>query len=80
MYIASTVGCKKNSAYTAKQAPTFLTGKTPPDFAPDNFEVDFVGRATEADLTGLGRTQLGLPPLAPGTKSGASREPAGVSA
>lgn len=80
MYIASTVGCKKNSAYTAKQALTFLTGKTPPDFAPDNFEVDFVGRATEADLTGLGRTQLGLPPLAPGTKSGASREPAGVSA
>ncbi len=60
MYIAATVGCEKNSAYLAKQAPAFLAGKTPPDFAPDDFEVDFVGRATEADLTALGRTQLGL--------------------
>ena len=64
MYIASTPGCAKNTAYLAKQAPTFLAGKTPPDFAPDDFEVDFKGRGTEADLTPLGRSQLGLPPLA----------------
>lgn len=63
MYIAATVGCEKNSAYLAKQAPAFLSGKTPPDFAPDDFEVDFRGRATEADLTPLGRSQMGLPPL-----------------
>jgi hypothetical protein len=63
MYIASTVGCEKNSAYLARQAPAFLSGKTPPDFAPDNFEIDFQGRATEADLTPLGRNQMGLPPL-----------------
>ncbi len=37
--------------------------QAPPDFAPDNFEVDFRGRATEADLTPLGRSQMGLPPL-----------------
>ena len=80
MYIAATVGCAKNSAYTAKQAPTFLSGKTPPDFAPDNFEVDFVGRATEADLTALGRRQLGLPPLGAGPKQAESREPVGVKA
>jgi hypothetical protein len=61
MYIAATVGCGKNDAYLDKQAPAFLSGKTPPDFAPDNFEVDFRGRATEADLTPLGRSQLGLP-------------------
>ncbi len=60
MYIASTPGCAKNSAYLAKQAPAFLAGKTPPDFAPDNFEVDFRGRGTEADLTPQGRKQLGL--------------------
>ena len=64
MYIAGTVGCEKNSAYLAKQAPAFLAGKTPPDFAPDDFEVDFRGRATEADLMPLGRSQMGLPPLA----------------
>src|SRR5437667_164091 len=32
MYIAATVGCEKNSAYLAKQAPAFLSGKTLPDF------------------------------------------------
>ncbi|MBV9676021.1 MAG: DUF1479 domain-containing protein, partial [Acidobacteriaceae bacterium] len=49
MYIAAIPGCAKNTAYLAKQAPAFLAGKTPPDFAPDDFEVDFRGRATEAD-------------------------------
>ncbi len=63
MYIAATVGCEKNSAYLEKQAPAFLSGKTPPDFAPDDFEVDFQGRATEADLTPLGRSQMGLQQL-----------------
>jgi hypothetical protein len=72
MYIAATVGCDKNSAYLVRQAPAFLSGKTPPDFAPDNFEVDFRGRGTEADLTALGRTQLGLPPLEIRTKDAAS--------
>jgi hypothetical protein len=60
MYISSTPGCAKNSAYLAKQAPAFLSGRTPPDFAPDDFEVDFKGRGTEADLTPLGKSQLGL--------------------
>jgi hypothetical protein len=64
MYIASTPGCQKNTAYLERQLPAFLSGRTPPDFAPDNFEVDFKGRATEADLTPLGRSQLGLGPLA----------------
>ncbi|MBV9940160.1 MAG: DUF1479 domain-containing protein [Acidobacteriaceae bacterium] len=62
MYIAAIPGCAKNTAYLAKQAPAFLAGKTPPDFAPDDFEVDFRGRATEADLTPLGRSQMGLRP------------------
>jgi Gig2-like len=61
MYIGATVGCAKNTAYLARQAPAFLEGRTPPDFAPDDFEVDFRGRGTEADLTPLGRSQMGLP-------------------
>jgi hypothetical protein len=60
MYIASTPGCAKNSAYLPQQAQAFLAGKTPPDFASDDFEVDFTGRATVADLTDLGRSQLGI--------------------
>jgi hypothetical protein len=63
IYIAATVGCEKNTAYLARQAPAFLAGKTPPDFAPDDFEVNFQGRATEVDLTSLGRSQMGLPLL-----------------
>jgi hypothetical protein len=63
MYISSTPGCAKNTVYLAKQAPAFLSGRTPPDFAPDDFEVDFKGRGTEADLTPLGRSQLGLSPV-----------------
>jgi Protein of unknown function (DUF1479) len=60
MYIGCTVGCAKNTAYLPGQCASFLAGKTPPDFPPDNFEVDFVGRGTEADLTPLGKSQLGL--------------------
>jgi hypothetical protein len=60
MYIASTPGCPKNAAYTRRQAPSFLSGETPPDFAPDNFEIDFKGRAGVDDLTPLGRSQLGI--------------------
>jgi hypothetical protein len=63
MYIGGTAGCEKNNAYLTRQATAFLAGRTPPDFPSDNFEVDFRGRATEADLTPLGRSQMGLPPL-----------------
>jgi hypothetical protein len=60
MYIGGTVGCAKNNAYLPGQAEAFLEGRTPPDFPADDFEVDFIGRAIEADLTPLGRSQLGL--------------------
>jgi hypothetical protein len=60
MYIGSAPGCPKNSAYLERQALSFLTGKTPPDFPADNFEIDFLGRGTLADLTELGRSQLGI--------------------
>jgi Protein of unknown function (DUF1479) len=60
MYIASAPGCAKNSAYLEKQARSFLSGKTPPDFPADNFEVDFVGRGMVTDLSERGRAQLGI--------------------
>jgi Protein of unknown function (DUF1479) len=60
MYIPSAPGCPKNNAYLEKQALTFLSGKTPPDFPADNFEVNFVGRGSVADLDELGRSQLGI--------------------
>jgi hypothetical protein len=59
MYIGGTAGCAKNAVCLAGQASAFLSGRAPPDFPADNFEVDFRGRATEADLTPLGRSQFG---------------------
>ncbi|HTR06899.1 MAG TPA: DUF1479 domain-containing protein [Paraburkholderia sp.] len=61
MYIAAAPGCAKNDAYLQRQLPSFLEGRSPPDFPGDHFEVDFAGRAGVADLTPLGRAQLGLP-------------------
>ncbi|MCP4385838.1 MAG: DUF1479 family protein [Hyphomicrobiales bacterium] len=66
IYIGSTPACPKNLSYLPGQKEAFVAGRSAPDFAPMDFEVDFVGRATEADLTELGRCQMGLlcaPPL-----------------
>jgi Protein of unknown function (DUF1479) len=43
-----------------KQKAAFLAGCSAPDFAAMDFEVDFMGRATEKDLTELGRQQMGF--------------------
>lgn len=59
MYIAAAPWCEKNAAYLERQWPAFVEGKSPPDFAADDFEVDFIGRATPADLTAAGFEQLG---------------------
>ncbi len=60
IYIGSAPDCPKNRAYLPKQKDAFLAGRSAPDFAPMDFEVDFKGRATERDLTTLGRTQMGF--------------------
>ncbi len=59
MYIAPAPDCAKNRAYAALQRPAFEAGLSSPDFAPDNFEVDFKNRFTKADLSPLGLTQMG---------------------
>lgn len=59
MYIAAAPWCEKNAAYLERQWSSFVEGKSPPDFAADDFEVDFDGRATPDDLTPAGREQLG---------------------
>ena len=60
IYIGSAPDCIKNRAYLPAQKAAFLAGNSPPDFAAMNFEADFKGRATEADLTELGRRQMGF--------------------
>lgn len=60
MYIGSAPDCPKNRAYLPKQKEAFLSGRSGPDFAPMDFEVGFTGRATESELTPLGRRQMGF--------------------
>ncbi|RAR61316.1 uncharacterized protein DUF1479 [Paraburkholderia unamae] len=60
MYIAAAPGCAKNDEYLKRQLPAFLKGESPPDFPADHFETGFAGRATESDLTALGKAQLGF--------------------
>jgi hypothetical protein len=60
IYIGSAPDCPKNRAYLGKQRAAFLEGRSAPDFAPMDFEVDFHGRATEKELTDLGRQQMGF--------------------
>jgi len=60
IYIGSAPDCPKNRAYLPKQRQAFLQGRSAPDFAVMDFKVHFKGRATEADLTDLGRAQMGF--------------------
>ena len=60
IYIGSAPDCPKNRAYLPRQKEAFLAGRSAPDFAAMDFELDFKGRATEADLTPLGRMQMGF--------------------
>jgi hypothetical protein len=62
IYIAAAPYCAKNAAYLERQKGTFLAGKSAPDFSAEDYEVDFEGRATPADLTELGKKQMGLLP------------------
>lgn len=59
MYIAAAPWCEKNAAYLQRQWPAFVEGRSPPDFAADDFETDFTDRATPETLTDAGLAQLG---------------------
>jgi len=60
IYIGAAPWCDKNAAYLARQAPAFLAGRSSPDFAAEDYEVDFQGRAKLDDLSPLGQMQMGL--------------------
>jgi hypothetical protein len=60
IYIGVSPKCQKNAAYASRQVAKFFAGESAPDFAPEDYEVDFNGRATLDDLTELGKKQMGL--------------------
>ncbi len=60
MYIGAAPWCEKNARFLPKQAECFLAGRSCPDFAPEDYEVDFNDRARLEDLSDLGKRQWGL--------------------
>ncbi|GAA2094569.1 DUF1479 family protein [Microlunatus panaciterrae] len=60
MYIPASPYCEKNAAYARACGQAFLTGASPSDFAAEDYEVNWTDRMTVADLSDVGRAQLGL--------------------
>ncbi len=60
MYIGAAPRCAKNDRYLEAQKPAFLTGRSAPDFAAEDFEVAYSGRAGLDMLTPRGRKQMGF--------------------
>ena len=60
MYIGSSPLCKKNSDYLTIQKDRFLKGQSAPDFSNENYEVNYLNRATMDDLSDLGKKQMGF--------------------
>ena len=46
--------------YTIKQSKKFLEGKSPPDFAPEDYEINYKGRIKLENLSNLAKKQLAL--------------------
>jgi hypothetical protein len=62
VYIAAVPWCRKNAAFLPGQLQAFREGRSGPDFAPHDLEVDFAGRAGADDLASRGRRQMGIDP------------------
>lgn len=60
IYIGAAPWCEKNARFLPRQAESFLTGRSSPDFAAEDYEVDFTGRALPEHLSELGKRQMGL--------------------
>jgi len=60
MYIGAAPSCPRNDIYRGTMLERFERGASPVDFPADDFEVDFDGRATVADLNAIGQAQFGV--------------------
>ena len=59
IYIGAAPDCDKNRLFSDLQRAAFETGASSPDFAAENYELGFEGRAMLSDLSPLGRRQMG---------------------
>lgn len=60
IYVGASPECEKNREYALRQRQCFLEGRSAPDFAAEDYEVDFHNRALFEDLSEIGRAQMGF--------------------
>jgi Protein of unknown function (DUF1479) len=60
LYIPAAPWCEKNANYAERVREAFLAGRSPDDFPEEHYEVDWVGRFTEPELTAIGRSGMGF--------------------
>lgn len=60
MFIGATPYCDKNRRFIDLQKDTFLEGRSSPDFAAEDREVNYENRATFADLSEIGKKAMGF--------------------
>ena len=60
IYVGARPYCKKNLDYTIKQSKKFSEGKSPPDFAAEDYEINYKDRVKLKDLSSLAKKQLAL--------------------
>jgi len=60
MFIGATPHCEKNKKYIELQKEHFLEGRSAPDWAAEDREVNYENRATIDDLTDLGKKAMGF--------------------
>ncbi len=62
MYIPAAPRCEKNMAYARLVRQALEQGTSPGDFPREDYEADWQGRFTLADLNDHGRRALGMLP------------------
>jgi len=60
MFIGATPYCEKNKKYIELQKKHFLEGRSAPDWAAENREMNYENRATFDDLSDLGKKAMGF--------------------
>lgn len=60
MYIPAAPRCARNERYSGHVREAFLTGSSPSDFPPEDYERSWPNRFAVADLNPIGRRALGL--------------------
>ena len=60
MYIPAAPWCAKNARYAETVRTALRDGRSPADFPAEDYETNWTGRFTEADLNDIGRRGLGI--------------------